>query len=813
MDSTRIVIVGGGAVGLSTAYHLGAMRASEVLLLERHQLTSGTSWHAAGIIGPLRATLNMTQLASYAPHLFRKLEAETGQSTGYQQTGGLWLTTAQERMAELHRIAAMGLHMGMHVEMLSPQEVERHLPCARTDDLAGGFWLEEDGQANPVDVCMTYAKAARQHGVTLRENAEVTNVQRTKSGFRILLGDGSAVDCAVLINCAGAWAPNLGRMLGAPAANQPVQHMYVVTEPLDSAPNPFPVTRDLEFGIYLMGRGGSLVLGGFEPDAKVLDSRDPVIAQPFVELPEDWEQFEPFMNAGLNRLPDLEHAGIQHFMNGPESFTPDTQQLMGPVPGVPGYFIAAGFNSLGIISSAGAGRALAEWVLEGQPSFDLWSVNVARLDRHHATPGVLRKRMRESVANLMAMHWPFKQPTTARGLKRTVLHETLAQAGAVFGAAAGWERTLWFAQAEDERQLIHTFGPQPWWPYAEREAQAMTRHCALFDLSPFSKFEVVGPGALQAMQRLSTRDMDLPPNQAVYTLMLNPKGGIEMEATVVRLDESRFRITTGAATRNKDFDFLQTTLTGFAAGVADVTSAEAVLALNGPESRALLQSLSNTDLAPEAFPFGASREIDIGLSSVRVTRLSFAGELGFELGCAVEAVPKLYESLLAAREQTEWFHAGLFCLEGCRLEKNFVHWGHDIGTHDTPLEAGLGFAVDFARQEVFIGSKSLAEQKRAGVRRRRLLFEVVSEKGSPPLLLHDEPIFCAGRNVGLTTSGGLGPRTGKALSMGYVECEPGQSLAELCEPSYQILVAGTHYEAQPLRHAPYDPTGRLMRGS
>lgn len=812
MDSARIIIVGGGAIGLSTSYHLGAMGASEVLVLERHQLTSGTSWHAAGIIGPLRASLNMTLLASYAPELFKKLEAETGQSTGYQQTGGLWLTTSEERMEELRRIAAMGLYMKMNVEMISPDKVRQYLDGARTDDLAGGMWLKQDGQANPVDVCMAYAGAARGQGVTIREKAEVISVARLRTGFKISLADGTSMQCEVLVNCAGAWAPNLGRMLGVPAANQPVEHMYVVTEQSESVPDPFPVTRDLESGIYIMGRGGSLLLGGFEPDAKVLDPSDSIISNPFVELPEDWEQFEPFMNAGLNRIPLFEQLGIRHFMNGPESFTPDTLQLMGPVPGVPGYFIAAGFNSLGIISSAGAGRAMAEWIVDGQPSFDLWGINVARLDRHHSTPAVLRERMRESVANLMAMHWPFKQQHTARDLKRTVLHDALTKQGAVFGVMAGWERPLWFARSEEEKQFVHTFGAQPWWPIAKREAQAMAGNCALFDLSPFSKFEITGPEALQAVQRLSTRVMDIPLNRAVYTLMLNSQGGIEIEVTVVRLEETRFRVTSGAATRVKDYAFLQYEIKDFAAGIVDVTSAEAVLALNGPNSRKLLQSLSGTDLSPEAFPFGASREIDVGMTSARVTRLSYAGELGFEISCAVESVPKLYQSLLAANSETSFTHAGLFCLDGCRLEKNFVHWGHDIGTHDNPLEAGLEFAVDLGRSDFYTGGNVLAELNQSGIRRRRLLFELIAEGMQTPLLLHDEPIYHGSRIVGLTTSGGLGPRTGLALSMGYVECEPGQTLSELCEQSYRILVAGTHYEARPLLQVPYDPEGKLMRG-
>ena len=796
-------------VGLSTAYHLGAMGASEVLLLERHQLTSGTSWHAAGIIGPLRATLNMTQLASYAPHLFRKLEAETGQSTGYQQTGGLWLTTAQERMAELHRIAAMGLHMGMHVEMLSPQEVERHLPCARTDDLAGGFWLEEDGQANPVDVCMTYAKAARQHGVTLRENAEVTNVQRTKSGFRILLGDGSAVDCAVLINCAGAWAPNLGRMLGAPAANQPVQHMYVVTEPLDSAPNPFPVTRDLEFGIYLMGRGGSLVLGGFEPDAKVLDSRDPVIAQPFVELPEDWEQFEPFMNAGLNRLPDLEHAGIQHFMNGPESFTPDVRYHLGEAPELRNCYVAAGFNSIGLHSAGGAGMVMAEWIRDRRPPVDLWEVDVRRDLPFQSNRRYLQERVSESLGLLYAMHWPFHQKETSRGVRCSPVHDRLVEQGACHGVAFGWERPNWYAEPGSKPKYEYSYGRQNWFEPSAEEHRAVREGVGLLDQSSFAKFRLQGRDAERVLNQICANDVAMEPGRLVYTQWLNEAGGIEADLTVTRLALDDYLIVTSGEFQVRDFDWLKRHIPEDAHVVAtDVTSGLAIISIMGPRARDLLSRLTPDDLSNEAFPFAASRQIELGYSLVRASRITYVGELGWEIYIPSEFTLGVYDLLVETGADFSLRHAGMHAMNSLRIEKAYRHYGHDITDDDTPLEAGLGFAVKLDKPGGFNGRNALLKQKEIGVSKRLVQFLLENPE---PLLYHNEPIWRDGALAGYVRSGMYGHTLGGAVGLGYIEHENGVDVDYVMSGTYEIEVAGELYSAKPSLQPLYDPCSERVK--
>jgi 4-methylaminobutanoate oxidase (formaldehyde-forming) len=599
--NARIVIIGGGVIGLGIAYHLAKLGVDDVLLIERNQLTSGTSWHAAGIVGPLRASMNLTRLAAYATELLPKLEAETGQATGYRQTGGYWLARNNDRMIELNRIAAMGEMAGLEARIVTPGEIADQAPFLRCDDLADGLWVAGDGQASPVDICMAYAKGARTGGVRIREGAGCIGID-TKNGAvsAVRLSTGETVRCAAVVNCAGAWARQIGAMAGVPVPLQAVEHMYVVTEPMPELPQPLPVIRDLEGGIYIKGDAGKVVLGGFEPFAKVWDPLGADGDRAFLELPEDWGQFEPFMEAGLNRLPGLAKAGIQHFMNGPESFTPDSRQLMGESPYLKGFFVAAGMNSIGMMSSAGVGKAMAEWIVAGEPPMDLWEVDIARFDRAAAIKGFLVSRMDEAVANQLDMHWPFKQMRTGRGVCRSALHDGFTEAGAVFGAPTGWERPLWFAHSEAERAFRYSYDAQCWWDAAARESQAVRDGVALFELSPFTKLDLGGRDALALLQQLCANEIDVAVGRAVYTQMLNRHGGIEADVTVTRIAESEFRIVSGAATRAKDIAWItrQRDRLGLEASVFDATSAEAVLGVMGPGSRALLQG--HSPLLPRA---------------------------------------------------------------------------------------------------------------------------------------------------------------------------------------------------------------------
>jgi glycine cleavage system aminomethyltransferase T/glycine/D-amino acid oxidase-like deaminating enzyme len=809
-DEAQVVIIGGGAIGLGIAYHLGKLGMGDVLLLERHQLTSGTSWHAAGIVGPLRWSMNLTRLAIYATELFAALEAETGQATGYRRTGGLWLAQTQDRLTELRRIAAIGEMAGLDARILTAREAQERMPLLQVEDVAGALWVGEDGQTNPVDTCMAYAKGARRTGVRIREGCAVVRIEsRSGAVHAVETADGTVIRCEIVVNCAGAWSRRIGALAGVAVPVQAVEHMYVVTEPVPGLPAPTPVVRDLDAGFYVKENAGKLVLGGFEPNAKCWTPAEDFSDPAYQIFPEDWDQFEPFLKAGLHRLPVLQSVGIQHFMNGPEGFTPDTRPVMGEAPDLRNYFVAAGFNSIGIVSSAGVGKVMAEWILGGEPPMDLWEVDIARFGEGEAGAAFLKTRIPEAVENQFAMHWPYKQPKTGRDLRRTPLHEAFAAAGAVFGAPAGWERPLWFASRPEEASLRYSYGDQRWWPCAEREAAAARDGVALFELSPFTKIRVHGPDALSLLQRLCCSELDVEQGRAIYTQMLNARGGIEADVTVTRLSEAEFLVISGAATRRRDLAWISRHVADRERlAVEDVTERHAVLGVFGSRSRALLQGVSGTDLSSTAFPFASSQMIEIASVPVRATRIGFVGELGWELMIPAGHALAVHAAIARADSDLGLSHAGHLCLEACRMEKGFRHWGHDLGPDDTPLEAGLGFTVDWHKRSQFLGRDGLLRQREQGPRRHLLLFAVADGN---PLLLHDEPIYADGRLVGRTTSGARGFRTGLSLCFGYVSAQPGESRADLIGRDYEIGVAGRRHRLLAQRQPPYDPKGERMR--
>lgn len=808
-EGADVIIVGGGIIGLSVAYHLAQLGWSNVLLLERNQLTSGTSWHAAGIVGPLRSNINLTKLAIYATELFQSLEGITGQATGYRKTGGLWLAQNADRLTELRRIAAMGEINRLHVEMLSPSATAERYPLLRIEDLAGALWVDEDGQTNPVDTCMAFAKGARQRGVRIREGVGVTLIHSRNGAVHGVETDtGETLPCKFVVNCTGVWSQKLGQKSGVSLPVQAVEHMYVVTETVPGLPNPCPIVRDLDGRIYIKEDAGKLVIGGFEPNAKIWEPDREGKDRPYLMFPEDWDQFMPFMEAGIHRIPVLEQIGIRHFMNGPEGFTPDTRQLMGEVPELRNYFVAAGFNSIGIMSSAGVGKVMAEWIIGGEAPMDLWAVDVNRHDASSASKQYLAGRVPEAVANQFEMHWPYKQMKTMRDIRISPLHQAFSEVGAVFGAPAGWERPLWFAKSPEEREVSYSYGTQGWWPYAQRESSFLEDDVAILELSPFTKLEVSGGRSEAFLQHTCANDVAVQPGRMVYTQMLNARGGIEADVTVTRIADDRFWIVSGAATRVRDFQRLRKLIDEKKGiGISDITSAYAVIAVMGPKSRALLAAISSADLSAESFPFGFSREIDIGAVVVRASRVSYVGELGWELYIPAEFAAYVHRVLISAGGDFGLGHAGHYCLDGCRLEKGFRHWGHDIGPDDTPIEAGLAFAVSMDKRD-FLGRDALQRQRDRGVSRRLILFQI--ENGNP-LLLHDEPIYCGDKLVGLTTSGGFGPRTGLSLCLGYISTEGLASPGEVYERRYEIAIAGQRYAALPLKRPPYDPKGERMR--
>lgn len=803
-EQRNIIIIGGGVIGLSLAYHLSARGEKDILLLERNQLTSGTTWHAAGIVGPLRATYNMTQLAAKALETFPRLEKETGLVTGYQQTTGYWIARCPERMDELHRIHAMANYCGLTPEIVSGDEVAARVPGISAEGIHGALTLKEDGQVNPVDLSMAYAKAARNQGVEIRESFSVASIlHRDGKAIGVELSDGTEIFANQVALCAGAWSKKLAKDAGITLPQHSVKHMYVVTEPIEDMPRPFPIFRDMETHVYMKGDAGKLLVGWFEMDAKPWDPHSPEGNRPFLEMEDDWEQAEPFIDAALTMFPGLESAGIQHFLNGPESFTADSRPLVGETPELQNLYVATGLNSVGIMSSAGVGEALADWMIQGEAPKDLWDIDILRCDPKQSDPAFMEDKMHEAVGNNFAMHWPYKQPISGRNLRLSPLHNKLDQAGAIWGVGGAWERSLWFAEHDKERNLPYSVGPQSWQYIADREAQSMANNVTLIDLSMFTKIDISGPDALVLMQYVCTSDIDVAHGRAVYTTWLNQRGGIEADLTVTRHDDQSFRVTSGAATRRKDLYWLQKHARNMAFDVVltDVTETEAVIGVMGPNSRRLLQSLSIENW--EDFPFSTSRNVTLADMAANATRISFVGELGWEISVPADQVEALFDALRAGGAGL----LGTYAFDGCRLEKGFKHWGHDLGPDISPLEAGIGFVVSW-KKPAFLGREALLKKKENGLKRRQILLEVAGD----PLLLHDEPVWESGTCVGLTSSGAKGPRTGKNLCFANVAIAPGETLKETQARQFEIEVAGKRYCATSVSRAAYDPSMSRMKG-
>ena len=792
-DFHDVIVIGGGAIGLSTAYHLAHRGAGKILLLERNQLTSGTSWHAAGIVGPLRATPNMTKLASYAIKLFPHLKQETGQETGYRKTGGYWLAREEHRHDELYRIAAVGRHFGLNPEMIDNQTLQTALPCLNTKGISLTMAVPEDGSVNPVDLCMAYAKGAKQMGVKIREGALVERL--LKSGDCVTgveLKNGQKIKSGVVVLATGAWSKPLAETAGLKLPLQPVEHMYIVTEPHDEFID-FPVLRDLDHNYYIKGDAGKLLIGVFEPNATCWDAFGPQGDTPFLEMAENWDWFTPYMEKALALIPSLSDVGIQFYMNGPESFTVDTKPLIGAAPDQDGLYVAAGMNSLGIMSSAGVGKTLAEWIVDGTPQDDVWEVDVARVDPLAADDQHLKHRMGEAVSNLMDMHWPYKQPIHGRDLRRSSLHEHWANDGAHFGVTASWERPLWFSKNDHELKLQYSVGPQPWWPITQREAATMEDGAVLLELTPFAKFDLSGKRASAALDLLASANLNFPRGTAIYTPLLNEKGGIEADVTIVERANEHFRVTSGATTRWRCRGWLRRNLPRDVI-IKDVTEDLASIGLMGAASRSILQEL---DPAWSDIGFRHVTTIDIKGITCIATRLSFVGELGWEIEIPMKDAPQVYVELRYKGAKP----MGLFAIDGCRLEKGFLHWGYDIGPKITPLEAGINFTINWDKD--FIGKSALLSQRQNGLKNRLVMLEV----SGMPLLLHDEPVLEDGRVIGFTTSGGYGPRTGLHLAFAYVA----MSDKPLPERRFHVNVAGQLYSAIARIEPVFDPKQKRMR--
>ena len=809
----QVVIIGGGVIGCSVAYHLTKLGIRDVLLLERQQLSSGTTWHAAGLVGQLRANRVMTELARYSAEMFEELESETGQAVGYKRNGSLFSAPSEERMTELKFGVSMARLCGLKPEILSVEESAERFPILRTDDLVGTVFLPGDGQINPADLTQAFAKGARAGGASVFERTAVRAVHqdngRVTGVTAEYAGETVEITSEYVVNCAGMWGREVGAMCGVDVPLHAAEHFYIVTEPMDEVPSNMPVMRDQDNYIYVKEDAGKLLIGCFEPVAKPWGMNGIPEDFSFETLPEDWDHFEPIMEKAMHRFPLLERAGIKLFFNGPESFTPDDRFSLGEAPNLENFYVAAGFNSIGVQSSGGAGKVLAEWIKHGHAPDDLWQVDVARWMPFQVNKRYLHDRTVEGLGLLYAMHWPFRQVETARGVRHSPLHARLEASNACFGEANGWERPNWFAKQGEVPEYRYSFGPQNWFEHSAEEHRAVREQVGLFDLSSFVKFELAGRDAEQVLNQVCANNVSVPVGRMVYTQWLNERGGIEADLTVTRLEAEKFLIVTGVALQTKDFHWLRSRIpSGAHAHLTDVTSGLATLAVMGPNARNLLQALTADDLSNDAFPFGTSRVIDMGYARVRASRVSYVGELGWELYPASEFAVGVYDAIAEEGQSHGLKLAGYHALNSLRIEKAFRHWGHDIGPVDSPIQAGLSFAVDFEKNGGFIGRDALLAQKANGVTRRlvQLCFE---DRQAMPF--HEEPIYRDGEIVGHTTSSMFGHTLGRSVSLGYVSHPDGVNKAFLDAGPFEVEVACERFAAHASFRPFYDPTGARMR--
>ena len=803
----QVVIIGGGIIGCSVAYHLTKRGWKDVVLLERKQLTCGTTWHAAGLVAQLRATQNLTRLAQYTTGLYETLEAETGQATGYQQRGSLSIATNEARFEELKRGASMAHCFGLEVDVITPAQAQEMWPLMNIDDVIGAVHLPKDGQTNPIDTTQALAKGAKMGGAAIFEGVKVTGVQTHNGRVTGVSTDQGDITAEYVVNCGGLWARDIGKMAGVDVPLHGAEHFYIVTEPMAGMTPDLPVLRDPDGCAYYKEDAGKLLLGAFEPHAKPWGMDGIPEDFSFDQLPDDWQHFEPILEDALKRLPALSEAGIQLFFNGPESFTPDDRYHLGEAPELDNFFIAAGFNSIGIQSAGGAGKVLADWIVDGHPPMDLWDVDIRRTLPFQANPNYLHDRTTEGLGLLFAMHWPFRQFETARPARLSPLHERLKVKNACFGELAGWERPNWFAPQGVDPAYQYSYGRQNWFEFSAAEHKAVRDDIGLFDQSSFTKFLVQGKDAEKILNRICANNIAVPIGKMVYTQWLNMRGGIEADLTVTRISEDGFLIVSTPATQTRDLSWLRRNIPDDAhAFVTDMTSAYAVIGLMGPQSRALLESLSGEDLSNAAFPFATSREMDIGYARVRASRITYVGELGWELYIPTEFAVPVYDRILATRPDIT--HAGFHAMNGLRLEKAYRHWGHDITDEDTPLESGLGFAVAWDKQGGFSGRDALLRQKETGIQKRLVQFALTDPA---PMLYHNEPIWRDGKQVGYLTSGMYGHTVGSALGMGYVNNLDGATADFIKSGSYEIEVAGVRHKATASLSSFYDPKSERVK--
>lgn len=807
-----IVVIGGGIIGCSTAYHLARNHKANVVLLERDRLTSGSTWHAAGLVGQLRSSASITQLLKYSVDLYKKLDQETGLNTGWKMTGCLRLATHADRWIEYKRLTTTAQSFGLDMSLISPAEVKKMWPLLNTDDLIGASWLPTDGQANPSDIAQSLAKGARMHGAQIVENILVQNFKIEKNRINTISTNLGDITCEKIVLCAGQWTRQLADMAGVSVPLQPVKHQYIITEQIAGVHSDLPTLRDPDKRTYYKEEVGGLVMGGYEPNPMPWLTGNLPNDFAFQLFDDDWGHFEQHLNAAIDRIPVLEKAGIKKMINGAESFTPDGNFILGRAPELDNLYVGAGFNAFGIASAGGAGWVLADWVQAGEAPMDLWVVDIKRFGDHHRDRAWTCARTLEAYGKHYTIAFPQEEYDSGRPLLTSPLYAKLREEGAVFGSKLGWERANWFAPKGVEPKDMYSMTAPNWIPYVAVEHKAARDKAALFDQTSFAKFDLTGPDAAAILDQLCANDIRVPAGQGVYTQMLNERGGIECDVTVMHLDSEHYRIITGTGFRTHDKSWIiehcrrQSHLSRVT--LEDVTEANSVLAFMGPRSRDILSRLTDTSLTNEDFPFGHIRSIKIAGKDVIAYRVTYVGELGYELHIPVADTAFIFDQLKKADNEKSITLSGYRAIESLRLEKFYRAWGADITPNDTPFEAGLGWAVKLSTDIDFIGRKKLEAQLKGPLKKRLACFTLNRKDVT---LVGRETILRNGKIMGYLTSGGYGFSVDQPIGFGYVKNPEGVDPDFLIKGEYDLVVAQERIPAQIHLKPVYDPSNSRIK--
>ncbi|MCC6333711.1 MAG: GcvT family protein [Myxococcales bacterium] len=807
----RVVVIGGGVIGCSVAYHLAHLGVKDVVLLERDRVTSGTTWHAAGLMVTFGSTSETsTELRKYTRDLYARLEAETGQATGFKPVGFIEVASDKDRLEEYRRVSAFNRYCGVDVQEIGPSQVKELFPIAKTDDILAGFYVKEDGRVDPVDVTMALSKGAKQKGATILEGVAVTDVTHQRgvvTGVKTTRGD---ITCDVVVNCAGMWARQLGARSGVTIPLQSAEHYYLITEKISGIDRTWPVLEDPGCHGYYREEGGGLMIGLFEPKCAPWKIEGVPEDFSFGELSPDWDRMTPYLERAMSRVPVSQEAGLKKFFCGPESFTPDLRPCVGEAPELKNYFMAAGLNSIGILTGGGMGRALAHWIVHGRADIDVTGMHVDRLHRYQANPEYRRTRTVESLGMVYQCHYPFRSMSTARGAKKSAIHDRLAARGAYFKDVSGWEGADWYSpdgKAPEKDEL--TWGRPTWWRHWQAEHEATRSGVILMDMSFMSKFRVEGRDAGRLLNRISANHVDGAPGLITYTQWLNEGGTLEADLTVTKFDDERYWVVASDTAHRHVETHMRRHFGDAHVFVSDVTSGYAQINVQGPKSRALMQAVTTADLSNEAFPFRAAREIDIGFARVLCVRITYLGELGYELYIPTEQATHVYDRLVEAGAPLGLMHAGLKTLASCRMEKGYRDYGHDIDNTDSVLEAGLGFAVDLKKPDGFIGKEAVVAFKAKGPLHRRLLQVLVKDPG--PLMFHAEVVWRSGKPVGYVRAASYGHTLGGAVGLAMVDAGQPLDQAWIDSGAWEVEIAGKRYPAVASLKPLFDPEMKKVK--